>query len=654
MASALSPEIGFSPEEFRALYEGAVAIDDVRQRTEACYVILAACRLGVHTDELLHLHEGWIEWTSGELRIPAHDPCACRECWQAAQQRKREGDDRALGEIVGEDCWSPPSRDGRSLSFGWSNRLTGVFGAFFENHDYLDTDADGIESLLDEAAANASGISPSAVTVGALRASALDFLATAGFRLATLCELTGVDESTASQFVDSNGSPSTVCGDEPQYPLVCTAERLSGEPFDPADHDPNWRIQRGVEAEDASVNPRPAVTPEGSSLDAEDLLKPTNTDDAEPVVVAASLADWVAAHEGAMDPETPGDQSQDATDTGDEQQSGGPDGAEDSGQPEAATSVDTQESIATDVSVESVDPSEEVTKPVEFSIDTRFASAAIERGRPTGGSVILGQDELLFLSRDDTGIAGFLSIGIDDIVDLAPGYVPEKLADLFDTTVGIAHLDDAGERKVVVCEVPADSQWAFIQRIFSYVLTDIEVVASEIQQFPRDVEGKTLRLDVEAEKLTFREPGTDQEAVLHLTRVVDVAETKMTHEPGFETGLAISHLGTNDQLVETEVRPTEDRLQDLLKRYLILHRNRKKRRAKSVDIGQDHLEVLRSLYNTGEGRDLMTIIDMDPSRLTDVVTGLKQRDLVKESGAGVKLTATGFLVASYEYGVVRT
>lgn len=654
MASALSPEIGFSPEEYRTLYEGAVAMEDVRRRTEACYVLLAAGRLGVTTAELLHLHEGWIEWASGELRIPAHDPCACRECWQTAQRRKNEGDDRSLGEIVGADCWSPQSGDGRSLSFGWSNRLTGVFGAFFENQEYLDMDADGIESLLDEVATNASGISPSAVTVDALRASALGFLASAGFRLATLCELTGVDESTASQFVDPNGSPSTVCGDEPQYPLVCTSARLSGEPFDPADYDPNWRIQRGVATEDLSVNPRPGVTPEGSSLDAEDVLVPRDSADVEPVVVAAALEDWVQAHEDIIEPDASGEEPGDAPDATDDSDPDGPGKTETAGQPVAARSVDSRQSIATDESVESFDPGEEVTKPVEFSIDTRFASAAIESGRPTGGSVILGQDELLFLSRDDTGIAGFLPVSLDEIVDLAPGYVPDQFADVFDETVGIAHLDSAGDRKVVVCEVPADSQWAFVQRIVAAVLSDVEVVVSDLQKYPRDVEAETFLFNVENGVLRFKEPGTEYDAVLTLRRVVDVEEAKMIHEPGYETGLVISHLAANDQVVETEVRPPDDRQQNLLKRHLELHRNRKTRRAKSVDLGQDHLEVLSALYNTGEGRDLMTIMDIDPSRLADVVTGLKRRDLVRESGAGVELTATGFLVASEEYGVVST
>lgn len=675
MSATLLPEHALSPEGFYALYLGSLSIEDETQRTDACLTILLIGRLGLRPGELIHLHEGWIDWTRGELRVPGYDPCACDVCWEQAQQQAQHSE-RDAESILRDDCWQPQGTTApRMLSFGWSNRLTGALRTTFQHRQYLPYTEAEVRSLLGRAATHVDGIDQDAISVGILRATALEFLASAGFGPRRLAELTVTTEETAGAFARVSGGevrnhlyrelagvePPAICGDNPRYPLVCESTPIEREPFDPRAFDTDWRVERSAIAESSEHNPRPPASAVPFDLDARQPAREP-AGETGPSVVAESLREWIRQDETARIEKT-SDQTPAATTPSQEEtaldiespdrESGEPDPA----QPAMTADSDSEDAAVSDPSQQTAetlahgDPDELVTEPVAFSIDTRFAAATLEGGRPTGGSVILGQAELLFLSRDDTGIAGHLRIDHEDIVDLAPGYNPEGIDEVFEETVGVAYCDATDERHVVVCEVPANVQWAFVQTIFSYVLAEFSAIVSYPQETGADIEGAEMAIRSDDRTLVFEDPRHGDDIRLQLSRIIDVEETRMTHEEGLETGLEVSYLSANDVVRELEIRPTDERLLTVLHRHLVLHRNRLKQRARAADVDYDHYEVLEALYNTGEGRDLMAILDIEPARLSDVISSLTDQALVREREGGIELTGAGFLVVDEEYGV---
>lgn len=674
MARDATPGEALSPEAFYSLYLGGLAIEDESLRSDACAVLLLVGRVGLRPVELSHFHEGWIDWTRGTLHVPGHDPCACRDCWERARERKGLGEDRPVGEIVA-DLWEPPDGGSRTLSFGWSQRLTGAIATFLDNHEYVEYDTSELEELVAEAASKARGIDEDAVTLSALGASAASFLATAGFGPRRLAELAVLDQETAGEFARVGGGavrehlyrtlaatdPPDICGEDPRYPLVCDPEPFEREPFDPREYDTNWRVERAASDESRERNPRPADPPAGETLEPAIHLQPSEpAGETAPGVVADSLAAWVRKHEQARAGEEPVPEpttapTEQATDSG-------PSGtteerAETSGTTEEQAEMsgsDSEERGTAETVTDDQDPAETVTEPVEVSIDTRFVAAEFEGGRPTGGSVVLGQNELLFLSRDQTGTADVLTVSFERIVDLAPGYKPKQLAEFFEDTVGIAYRNDAGEKKIVVCEVPSDARWAFTQRLFSLLLYEFPAVVSDLHQFGDAVHAREMQLSVQEQRLTFEDVETDKRASIRPSRVIDVERGRMSHQAEFETGLHVHHLTTNNLVTRTEIRPESDRIVKLLRRYFETHINRNKRRAKQATLDDDQHEILEALYNAGEGQDLTTILGTGHENLQASLQSLKQQGLVRGDGAGVELTAVGFLVVDSEYGVIRT
>lgn len=631
MASSLSPADALSPEGVYSLYLGGLSLEDETRRRDACYVILLVARLGLRPEEVTHLHEDWIDWARGEVQVPARDPCACRHCFADARRFKEEtGTDRSVEEIVSKMCWSPPdgSSGARTIPFGWSRRLTAAIDGVLGQRPYLDADVAGVEQILTEAAANAWELETGAITTDTLRASAGEFLATAGFGPRRLSDLLAIDEKTAGEFARVGGGdlrehfyrslgPDTapnICDGESNYRLVCDPSTFEREPFDPVQYDARWRGNRAEAVDPRGRNPRPIEPPSGSTFDPADLELQEPAADSGSQLVSASLSDWVRRRESQRE----------------QYAKTGSSGVEAENQP--------------------VEYRDQITAPVQASVSTRFAGQGIENGRPTGGSIVLGQQELVLVSRDQTGVADTLRIPFNSIVDVAPGYVPGPLVGVFDETVGIAYHDDHNDRKIVVCELPQDIGWDFQQKLFTSLLDGVETVVANLSEGLSDtskIEPETRTLSTTERTLKLERPDSETLPVrIRLSTIVGIEKKPMETEVGYDMGLTIHHLRVNANVATMELRPTDDIKKQLLHRYLSEHHERQLRKARNASLSNEQREVLDALHDAGDGRELVAIVDMNTARVSKVVQSLKDLGLVRDSRTGIALAGTGYLVTS--------
>ena len=324
-------------DAFTRLYVGACRIDGWKRSLIACSVVLILGRLGLRVAELQHLREGWIDWERGEIRIPELDPCACRRCWiQAYDKWGREGlkelkraenidwdgpsnwsacrkehrkeiIERAdyctpenLKEIVlNEQFGGKYDSSARTISFGWSGRLTAVLMTFFDHKNHLDLTQQGINDLIEEAAENAPGINPKNLSAHNLRATGLTFIADTSVDAKMLKDLAGwQDIQTARKYLRESGrinthkmyhimgrgeeAPPTVA-EEPgaRFPLVLVPTPFKGEPVEPLTpsgdrYDQAARQERAAEDRQAPLKvrhprdvniPSPAGMPTKPELD---------------------------------------------------------------------------------------------------------------------------------------------------------------------------------------------------------------------------------------------------------------------------------------------------------------------------------------------------------------------------------------------------
>jgi helix-turn-helix protein len=317
-----------SPTETYALYHGALSLSDERERLDACLAVVGGARLGLRADDLAHLHDGWIDWERGLLAVPAFEPCACTTCCDAARETAAETDRQPLA-VVYDEQWSPTD-GGRTLSFGWSRRLTAALATHVDHQRRDGFDRAGRRSrerLLRGAADAAPALDPTAVDFETLRATAGQFFAAVGFDAASVARLLGCPDETAAVYVRrygdggrerleetfgadtarAAGAAAARSGQSERFPLVADPTPFEREPFDPTVFDAARRSERADGRRDPTPvsNPRPVDVPGDVDYSRARHLRRSHLDpnsgrvslgdDDRPTV--STLGQWVAVRE---------------------------------------------------------------------------------------------------------------------------------------------------------------------------------------------------------------------------------------------------------------------------------------------------------------------------------------------------------------------
>lgn len=125
------------PEHFYLLYQTGISGETVDAEYHNALLLLSIGRLGFERDTLLHLHEGWVEWPAGTIRIPAHDPCTCERCLSHVLRETDISDPQEAATATCQQHWQPANGP-RAIDFSWSQRLIARIVEFFERFDYFD------------------------------------------------------------------------------------------------------------------------------------------------------------------------------------------------------------------------------------------------------------------------------------------------------------------------------------------------------------------------------------------------------------------------------------------------------------------------------------------------------------------------------------
>jgi len=619
MTDRFGPGAALDPSTFYRCYLSGLTRDAASERLATCFVLLAMGRLGLRPGEIQHLHEAWIDWGRGELYVPARDPCACEHCWEAARVAQREGDGRDLADIVAEDCWSPPAGGERTISFGWSRRVTAVLATALDTWTVFDRGVDEMLELCREAARISGAVDPAAVTVASMRASAAQFYADAGFDAEAVATLFGAPVEKAARFVDASvvgsdrdrAAAPGLADDDPEYALLAASTQLEREPVDPRNYDADWRTAREADRE-----PRPTGSPRAVTIpDAVDYTPPTdamasyhdrwrNADTIPPG--PDSLAAWVEqGPSGGSDPSATG--------------SGGPGvGGADAGAGTAASDG------------------------LPLQVPARFVCETVQDGRPAGGTALLGQDELVLVTHGDGRTVHHAVVPIHAVADVALDYCPEPLERVFDETLAVAYrLDD--ERRVAIVELPPADRRTVATALFEGRLDDVDVRLSRPGVEGVDA-GPAERgvLSVADRRLVVSpDPGAEPTLFLSLDDVVRAERTDQAVDGETVTGLTLEHLTNSGHTRTVRLGVVDADARTVLARYVMRDYRRRERRVAAMNLDATELEVLETVEADGSTGDLSTVLDRDGTELASVVDALAAADLVRQTDGRTKLTGLG-------------
>jgi helix-turn-helix protein len=632
----LTPSMALDPSEFYSLYLGSLALPDETHRTQASVVTLLGGRLGLRPGEIQHLHEGWIDWDRGELCIPDRDPCACELCWQTARTAQRAGDGRRLNEIITETMWTSPG-GGRTIPFAWSNRLTAALAIVCEE-EYLDITVESIAQLITASAELAQGLDTEAIDFHTLRATGASFFADAGFPAHRVAGLLGEPLSVAREFTRSEGGDAReqlfrMFGANPKeavpektYVLLTNPEPFEQEPFDPTRHDADWRRDRAEQVaqdDDPLRNPRPATNPTETTLDPSNLGTRRHLDTDSDLVAenntATTLRQWIHDQEATR-----------RNDTGS------------TAQTSPIQHNDTEPSVSSGTAI--TDPRKHLDGEPLFTAETEVACVDLADGQPVACRVFLGSESLLLIHDDDEmAPSDAKQIDLASVVGQSIDYVPSRLEETFDSTVGIAY-DEGQGRNIAVIALSGNKRVTLANMVFKQVLSECPVFATHPAKRGgrvTDNEPVAGRLTVDNRSLSITT--TDDETPdfrIKLADIMHINTERQTIDGDERWSLSIKHL-TDDGAVNSKIIARDDRQYKLLRQFAKREYRKRKRRLKEMSLNDDEKEVLVALYSASNQMDITMIIDQDADSFQAIIDSLTNSGLVRTGGSGAELTGLG-------------
>ena len=273
-----------------------------------------------------------------------------------------------------------------------------------------------------------------------------------------------------------------------------------------------------------------------------------------------------------------------------------------------------------------------------------------ERGHetPVHGRVVLSQRRLV-LATDD----GKTTVPLSSVFDIVVGDVPHGLQKFFDDSVTVAYRRD-GDQHVAVVESDGDNIDRFVTLLFRAHLSGSEALVKHPARVGgRANDGANARratLSLDAGRVTF-DTG-DSSFEIDLRVVSDFARTNRTLAGQKRSVIAVRHVPDGAALLSLVSLPS-GRLLNLLGRYLRLEYDEMQEELAEIDLSEDELEVLLGIYSTGEGANLASMLDVDPSRLTMVLNSLEERGLVVNDDV-TKLSPMGRTVVNDRLEDVNT
>jgi helix-turn-helix protein len=273
----------------------------------------------------------------------------------------------------------------------------------------------------------------------------------------------------------------------------------------------------------------------------------------------------------------------------------------------------------------------------------KFNAEITSRGEPVKGRIICSQKRLVLAADSENR----LQIPLSSIFDIAVGHVPPDLGDFFDSTVTIAFERD-DTRYVAAVEGNNDNIEKFSTVLFKTILNGTEMtIKHPAQRGGRrtDEPFVAARLYLEPMTVTFR--NEDRTVDIDLAGVTQFARESRTIGDRTRPVLVVRHM-EQGQSLQTLAATNSARKLSILGRYLRLEYGELLTELKDVELTDEKTEVLVAIYSGAEGSEatLASVLDMEPSQASMLLTDLEDEELLASTESGTDLTPKGQIVVA--------
>lgn len=267
---------------------------------------------------------------------------------------------------------------------------------------------------------------------------------------------------------------------------------------------------------------------------------------------------------------------------------------------------------------------------------------------PEAGVLSLG-NELLSIETDSRQF----DVELDSLTDIAPSYAPGKYRDIFDNSVAFSYTT-GDSQGIVVMEPTSISTRRFLVSLLSQLLDGVPAaIAHPVERGEQETDEEPAVRDLYAHPYELEFGGTADRGTgntIKFSSIIHLDDVKIYYENDRHSALSIRYLQLIGPPLTTEIRLLSDRQHTLVRRILNWEYNRRVRKIKRLTLTEDQEDVLRALHDSHKGRDqgLTAALDKKPEELAEILSTLKQEDLIRDSGTNLKLTQIGHMLFTHE------
>lgn len=277
----------------------------------------------------------------------------------------------------------------------------------------------------------------------------------------------------------------------------------------------------------------------------------------------------------------------------------------------------------------------------------RVHTRDVGASKPIPGRVLLSQRRLVLASE-----SGRTTIGLRSVFDVAVGTVPNDLQSFFSDTVTIAYVDGDAKRTAVI-EGEPDPMDRFQRILFKALLDGVTVrVRSPAKVGGRVVDGndRTATVSLGDGEIGFVD--CEDPFTIDLSTVIDFDRDERTVDGTARPTLSITHAPETGSITSL-VSVASERTLSVLGRYVKLEYAEVMEDVHELDLTDEELEILVSLYSAGGEASISTIVTGDATQASMILDKLREGGLVADGETATALTPKGRMVVSTYLGEVN-
>lgn len=259
---------------------------------------------------------------------------------------------------------------------------------------------------------------------------------------------------------------------------------------------------------------------------------------------------------------------------------------------------------------------------------------------PIPGRILLSQRRLVLASD-----SGRTTIGLKQVFDVAVGTVPSDLQSFFSDTITVAYVDGDAKRTAVI-EGEPEPMDRFQRILFKTLLDGVSVRVRS----PAKVGGRVVDGDVQRAAVSLGDGGIgfvdcEDPFTVDLSTVMDFDRGEHTIDGTPRPTLSITHAPETGAITSLVSVPSERTL-GVLGRFIKLEYAEVMEEVRGLDLTDEELKILVSLYSAGGEASISTIVTGDATQTSMVLETLREGGLVADGETATALTPKGRMVVN--------